>query len=83
MGKLRFQSVVTPQEDLTYEEWRAQLGVSKLFHAKSIIERVAADEVAMYGKDFMTTHMVQTKRRNLLSKFIHKFKKTETAEPRN
>ena len=83
MSNPKYQSVSVPEEVLTYEEWREQLGVSTLYHAKSIINRVTLDEIEMYGKDFMTTHMEQTKRRNLLSKFIHKFTKTETAEPRN
>lgn len=83
MNNPKYQSVSIPEEVLTYEEWRAELKVSTLYHAKSIINRVTLDEIEMYGKDFMTTHMVQTKRRNLLSKFIHRFTKTETAEPRN
>lgn len=83
MNNPKYQSVSIPEEVLTYEEWRAELKVSTLYHAKSIIDRVTLDEIEIYGKDFMTTHMVQTNRRNLLSKFIHRFKKTETAEPRN
>lgn len=81
MSNPKYQSVSVPQETLSYEEWREQLGVSTLYHAKSIINRVTLDEIEMYGKDFMTTHMEQTKRRNLLSKFIHKFQKIGTAEP--
>jgi len=82
MSSPKYQSVSAPDEILTYEEWRAQLGVSKLYHAKSIIERVVHDEIEMYGNDFQTTHFEQTKRRSLLGKFIHRFSKTTgTAEP--
>lgn len=81
MSNPKYQSVSVPQETLSYEEWRAQLRVSTLYHAKSIIERVNQDEVEMYGKDFATTYMEQTKRKNLLSKFIHKFKKQGQPNP--
>ena len=82
MSNPKYQSASSPEEILTYEEWRVQLGVSKLYHAKSIIERVVHDEIEMYGNDFKTTHFEQTKRRNLLGRFIHRFSKTTgTAEP--
>jgi hypothetical protein len=81
MSNPKYQSVSVPDETLTYEEWRAQLRVSTLYHASSIIERVNRDEVEMYSKDFQTTYFEQTQRRSLLSKFIHRFSKTGTAEP--
>lgn len=81
MNVLKHRSVVLPEEKLSYEEWRTMLGVSTLYHAKSIIERVNRDDVEMYGKDFQTTYFEQTKRHSLLSRFIHKFKKEQTGQP--